>query len=467
MNGVRKICISVIMVIVFLVGETTTGRTQEKTGSLTTNQNTTDQIKNPTKWFKWGADIRSRHESLINPYLTDADPPGYNYSFERLRVREWNTFSPCKEFEFNLRFTWEGRHYWMPDSKAEWDKSEIVFDNLNGKFRFGKVPVILIVGRQDIVFGDGWLISDGTPLDGPRTTYFDAIRATIDLKKIKSVLDLIYIGQTSSPDSRIPPIFSKGKPLMEQNERGVIVNFSNKSIGHTQVDPYFIYKHDEAVLSNGDNGDVYTIGTRLDHDFNNNITCHIEGAYQFGQRKNAVMFPDRNSSLSAFGVNSRLTYSFRDPSKNQLWLGYAVLSGNDARDTHNHQFDPLWGRWAQYSELFPNELDRPGERSNLQRINLGYQVEPTKRILILTNYHALFAYANRNSGTPGFSNDGKFKGHLLTALMKYQYNRFWSGLLLGEYFIPGNYYETPSGGGPFSTRNDGAVFLRAQILFTF
>lgn|GEM_PF-3973763 len=66
--------------------------------------------------------------------MTDADPPGHSYSFERLRVREWDTFSPCKEFEFNLRFTWEGLHYWAPHSKNEWDKLEIVFDNLNGKF---------------------------------------------------------------------------------------------------------------------------------------------------------------------------------------------------------------------------------------------------------------------------------------------------------------------------------------------
>ena len=467
MNGDQKNRCIVVLGIFLLLGGAKTARTQVMSGSPSPIQDKTDQTRNPFSWFKWGTDVRFRHESIENPSLTEADPPGHSYSFERVRVREWNTFNPGKEFEFNIRFTWEGRHYWMPASKAEWDKSDIVFDNFNAKFKFQMIPAILTLGRQDIVFGDGWLVSDGTPLDGPRTTYFDAVRATIELKKIKSTLDLIYIDQTSSPNGRLSPIFSKGKPLMEQDERGAILNLSIKSAEHTQIDPYFIYKHDEAVISSGDNGDVYTIGGRLDRDFNSNISGHVESAYQFGNRNNAVMFPNQESSLSAWGLNSRLTLSFNDALNTKVWLGFAVLSGNDANDSHNHQFDPLWGRWAQYSELFPNDLDRPSDRSNLQRINLGYQAEPTDGMMVQANYHTLFAYANRNSGTPGFSDNGKFKGHLFTALLKYQYSRFWSGLLLGEYFIPGNYYEIPSDGGPLEARNDPAAFLRIQIVFTF
>lgn len=467
MNVQRWNNLQLIIVVILLIEETTAVWAQEKSSSLSLTQAYVDQIKNPVEWFLWGADIRFRHEETENSSLTEADPPGHIYSFERLRIREWNTISPCDGFEFNIRFIWEGRHYWMPASKPEWDKSEIVFDNVNGEIKFQEIPVTLIIGRQDILFGDGWLVFDGTPLDGPRTTYFDAIRATIDLKEIKSTLDLIYINQTSNSENRLMPIFSKNISLIEQDERAAIINFSYKFIDHTQIDPYFIYKQDEVVLSKGDNGDVYTIGSRLDHDFNNNISFHCEGAYQFGNQKNTVLFPNQDSSLSAFGINSRVTYSFRDQLKNQVWIGYAVLSGNDAHDPHIHQFDPLWGRWAQYSELFPNELDRSCERSNLHRINLGFQFEPTNGMSVQANYNVIVAYAHRFSGITGFSNDGNFKGQLFTTLLKYQYDPYWSGLLLGEYFIPGNYYETPPGGGSLNTRNDPAAFLRIQIIFTF
>ena len=426
-----------------------------------------DQVKNPVDWFKWGADLRFRHDSGENPYLTEADPPGHSSSFERLRVREWNTLSPGKGLELNFRLLWEGRHFWAPASKSPWDASEILLDNLAAKLRLEALPVTIVVGRQDIVFGEGWLVFDGTPLDGPRTSYFEAVRATVELTAIDSVLDLLYIDQTSSGDRRLPPLFSKKSRLMEQDERGAIAYFSNTSIERTQLDAFFIYKHDEAVLPAGDNGDVFTIGGRLARDLSPNLSGRVEGAYQFGHRQNAAMFPSQDSSLSAWGLHGRLTYGFGDPSKNQVCLGYEVLSGTDARDAHNQQFDPLWGRWARYSELFPNDVDRPSDRSNFHRVNLGYQVEPINGMVIQANYHAFFAYANRFSGTPGFSEHGRFKGHLLTALIRYRLSRFWSAYLLGECFLPGNYYAAPSDDGPLQTRTDPATFLRVEAVFTF
>ncbi len=42
----------------------------------------------------------------------------------------------------------------------------------------GGMPLTATVGRQDIIEGVGWLVMDGTPLDGSRTVYFDAARFT-------------------------------------------------------------------------------------------------------------------------------------------------------------------------------------------------------------------------------------------------------------------------------------------------
>jgi hypothetical protein len=465
-NGtfLRKFCIAEL--VVFLSVLSFNVCSQVKNDTISPAFLRVDQIKNPVAWFSWGADVRLRQELTRNQYLTKTDPPGYICNFERMRLRQWNTFKPFQSLDINWRLVWEGRYYWKPDSKSGLDRSEILFDNLNCKLKFCKIPLTLTIGRQDIVFGDGWLVSDGTPLDGPRTTYFEAVRATFDMKSVKCICDLIYIDQTSNPDYRLPPIFSQKKPLVEQNERGAILNFSYRMVENSQVDPYFMYKHDDVVLANGDNGDVYVAGCRIDHNFNKKLICHADGAYQFGQRENAVMFLENESRLSAFGFNCRLTYNFCDSLQNQLWSGFSVLSGNDANSAHNHQFDPLWGRWAQYSELFPNEFDRPGERSNVHRINVGHQVAPNSKILVQTNYQAIFAYANRNSGIKGFSNDGIFKGQLLTLLLKYQCTRYWSFLLLGECFIPGDYYQTPDD-GTLCTRNDPAAFLRVQSCFAF
>jgi hypothetical protein len=467
MNALLRKSLPATLVTAYLMGGSAPAWTLWRSGSPAPSGDPVHQARNPVDGFSWGVDVRLRNDSLENPYLNQGDPPGHEFSFERLRLREWNTLRPGQGFEVTLRFTWEGRHYWKPDSKEEWDESEIVVDNFHGKFTFPEARMALTVGRQDIVFGEGWLVSDGTPLDGPRTTYFDAVRASLDLKEIQSTLDLILIDQASSPNRWLRPVSSKGKPLMEQDERGAIAYFSNKSLVRTQIDAYFIYKHDQAVLPNGDTGEVFTGGTSISHGFNSGFSSRIESAYQFGRRKNAVMFPQLASHLSAWGFNGRLTYSFRDSSKRQAWLGCEVLSGNDAHDTHNRQFDPLWGRWAKYSELFPDDLDRTGDRSNLKRINLGYQFEPAPGTLFQANYHALFAFAHRYSATPGFSAVGTFKGHLLTAILRYQLNQAWSGYFLGEYFIPGNYYALQPGNGPLGTRKDPAAFLRTEIIFRF
>jgi hypothetical protein len=432
--------------------------------SVDTPRGWVEQVKSPVTWFNWGADLRLRNDSAENPSLQDADPPGHAYSFERLRLREWNTLTFFERLDLNLRLTWEGRHYWAPASKNTWDRSEIaIFDNVNATLRLPFVT--LVVGRQDMVFGEGWLISDGTPLDGPRTFFFDAVRATLDLAPLKSTLDLVYIDQRADPDARLPPLSSKGRPLMEQDERGAVVYLTSKPVDSARIDVYGIYKRDRAIQRNGDTGSVYTGGASLAFDVGSHWSARGEGAYQFGQRANGVLFPNQDDRLSAWGHNARLTYVFRDHLKNQLWLGYEVLSGSDAHDTHNHQFDPLWGRWARYSELFPNEFDRPSERSNVVRLNVGYQIDPMDFMQVQANYHAIFAYAHRFAGVPGYSDSGRFKGHLATALLKHSFNRFAAAKLLVEYFKPGNYYA--GGDGPWTTRLTSAAFVRGEVVLTF
>lgn len=427
-----------------------------------------DEIKQPTDWFKWGADLRLRHEQLYNPFLLDADPPGNELSHERLRTRIWGTLTPAKGFDINARLTWEGRHNWLPDTKDEWDESDVVWDNLNARFKFDAGT--LTVGRQDIILGDGWLVLEGTPLDGSRTIFFDAVRLTLEMKEAKTALDLIGIYQFSDPDSWLPPLWSKSMPLIEQDERGAIAWLTNKSIDRTELNGYFIYKHDNVELANGDEGEIYTVGGRGVHEFNANLLGRIEGAYQWGYRENAALFGTAdNEDVSAWGLNSRLTYRLNDDWKNQFWIGYEVLSGDDPDSSTIEQFDPLWGRWPQWSELLvytdANE-NRIAETTNLHRINVGWSANPTKQMELQANYHALFAYDNSEAGRAGFSTGDDFRGHLFTALLRYKFNRYLSGHLLGEYFIPGNYYQEIDN-TPLETREDDAAFLRAEIVVTF
>ena len=317
------------------------------------------------------------------------------------------------------------------------------------------LPVTITGGRQDIILGDGWLVLDGTPLDGSRTIFFDAIRATIDLKDINTTADVIYIQQYSNADRYWPPC-SVTDTVIEQDERGAILWVTNKSIKDTEINGYFIYKHNDAVLANGDDGDLYTFGGRVVHDINKNWRARGEGALQFGNNK--------LQDVWAGAYTGRIEYLFNDKWNNQLQAGYEFLSG-DRQDTAgtSEQFNLLWGRWPQWSELmvynFATET-RVADLTNLHRPWVGWQADPTKKLQVQARYHLLFADRQPLDGVrPGFGS-GCFRGQLFTLLGRYKFNRFLSGHVLFEGFQPDNSYYADN-------RDDFALFARAELVFTF
>lgn len=411
-------------------------------------------IKQPVPWFRWGLDYRLRWEYLDNGFTLNRHTPDDEWNFQRLRPRLSGSLAPAPGLELNTRFMWESRHWCSPDSKPTWEWNDGLFDQMNLKIKVPDTPATLTIGRQDIILGDGWLVLEGTPLDGSRTIYFDAARLNLDLKEAKTTADVIYIQQYSDTDAWLPPIRDQDRPQIEQDEIGAILYVSNKSITRTQIDGYFIYKDDEDVLPNGDDGDVYTFGGRAVHDFTDHVVGKTEAAYQFGERN--------EQELCAFGTANRLAYLFRDPWKNQLKLGYEFLSGDDPETDNNEAFDPLWGRWPQWSELYIYTWateTRISEATNLHRLAFGWQMDPTDRLGLGVDYHLLFAARNTYEGRAGFSDHGSFRGQLMTAILRYKINRFLAGHVMGEYFIPGDYYAEP--------RDDPAAYLRAELVFTF
>ena len=185
-----------------------------------------------------------------------------------------------------------------------------------------------------------------------------------------------------------------------------------------------------------------------------------EGAHQFGQKN--------ERTLQAYGFNGRITYLFRDPLDNQLHTTYEFLSGDDPDSRTTQQFDPLWGRWPLFSELWAylntTEQGRYGEATNLHRLTFAWSAKPVKKMETVLNYHLLWADENTIGATAagrrrGFSSGSKFRGSLFTALLKYTFNKHIEAHLLGEFFFPGDFY--------LKNFNDPATFLRSQVVFTW
>ncbi len=428
-------------------------------------------------WGSWGADLRLRQVFIGNVGLND-DGLTADRTFQRYRARLWGQVAPTEGFEANARLIWEGRHYNKPDVYDDWYSGAVLFDSLNVNFKgIAGSPLSLKLGRQDVILGNGWLVLDGTPIDGSRTIYFDAARAGYVAEPIGTTFDLIYVNNSADTDRFPQQLNDDPEDQIEQDEEGVILYARNKSlVKDWDLDGFFIWKSNDEVLypdrtpqtlrinngapfpSQSDDGEVYALGVRADGKLTQNWGVRAEAAYEWGDRYDA--------DLRAFGFNGRVTYSFLDALANRIHGGYEFLSGDDPDTDDSELFDPLWGRWPQWSELMVYQwpLDsRVGEATNLHRLNVGWAMKPHPTTEVTLDYNALWA-DEENARTPGqtaafLSRDGSFRGHLFAGWVKTKLDKHVSGHLVAEYFTPGDYYA--------DNRQDDSYFVRAEVVLAW
>jgi hypothetical protein len=429
---------------------------------------------NPMEGLEMGLDLRLR-EVYARNILTVSDSLEGDKHYQRIRTR-WSTkWHLDEDTTFNTRLVWEFWNHcdpaggWNPVfGQRSTDFDEAIFDIFNVRIQNAfDLPLTLTVGRQEIILGTGWLVLDGTPADGSRTIFFDAIRGTYDFSE-STKLDLIYIQQYDDEEKYIKPfnhhaVQNRRHLTQKGDERGFIAYLTHKADGGQQQELYYMYKDEQisewadTYSPGGQDADIHTIGGRLAGPLSDHWSYSAEVAKQFGDRN--------GNTLQALGTNSKLTYAFHDAKQSEMHVGYEYMSGNDPDSSADEQFDTMWGDWPQYqrggdlqSYIWTREGNL-GEVSNLHRLGVGHSFKPSDVWTMATDYNLLWADENSESATAGYSNSGKFRGHMLTGLLTYQCCKNFRTQFLVDYFIPGNYYESPTG--------DDAYFARINMEWTF
>ena len=454
--------------------------------SVQASPDQSDWFHNPEPWFEQGADFRFREHggydwTKLNDDLKYKDDGFDNtFHFERYRTRWWTKSKLDEDTSINTRITWEFRTWDQPlDKSQSTDFDEIIIDNLNfNQKNFLGLPVTATMGRQDITdLGQGWLVFDGTPLDGSRTFYFDALRFTWDLGE-KTKLDTIYIHNMPNSDWWLKPINDRDKYVTQEQENGAILYLTDKSTP-TQLEGYFMYKDNNpvkpvtgkafnfpqaAVNAYSKKAEIYTFGGAVSGPLADNWNYRVEGAVQTGRSASPSTTVTANTQaeeLLAFGEKSTLEYSFKDDLDNKLHVTYEYLSGDDPDTKHVTAFNPLWGQWPQWSEMYQPYTTQMEDNlvSNMHRLDFGHKFKPNTQWEILTDWNLLWAAENTYKGNPHFTDDGKFRGHLLTCWARYNFTKQLSGNLVGEYFMPGNYYA--------KANNDDVLYFHFTVTYTF
>lgn len=419
--------------------------------------------------FKAGGSERIRQEYTRD--ITDLNSSGKdNRNYFRFRTSLWGQVDFNKDTDLYTKLTNENRAYmyWGGASASagksagkkgyHYDINETVFDNLYFDVRnLLGFPLDLRLGRQDLdSYGEGFILKDGTPLDGTRTFYFNAVKAVWRINE-KNSLDLLAIKDAKTDE--MLPVINKvdGKQqLNSSKERAIGLYHKTDSFKDLRWENYYLYKEEEgagAARMTAKETRLHTVGSFAKYTFSP-WTLRGQIAGQFGR----YGCNDREGLGGYIFVDREFKEAIWSP---QLSGGFTYLSGDNKSTPKNEAWDPLFSRDAWYSTLYSTYLASETETSywtNLQIYRASLTFNPLKKLKAIFWYNYLRANDQVAPTATLFSGKHKDRGHLPQAKIEYAFNKNITTYFLAEYFIPGDFYVKTA---------DDALFLRTELSIKF
>jgi alginate export protein len=357
-------------------------------------------------------------------------------------------------------------------------------------------PLTLIIGRQNLRYGNALLIGDPDTnqtasvkvprdfADQSLRKSFDAVRAILDYSPY--TVDLIY----AALDENVSNIND------DRNLWGAYATYDWASYNGVS-EAYFLYTNQNASSILGspalvnptlqiveDQSATYTMGGRVQYDPNDNWTLGIEGAYQFGDIQildntaAAIIATNPYQHLSAFAAQLIGQYRFLNDYNSMLQLEYTYLSGdNDKTDELQTGWQPLFEDQTAgelINILFPNTgtqaITLRGSMMPREDITVGasytwltlaekvnYDYDTVLTAEDATTYNSVVGPAAGN--TYNIEGNENYLGSEIDSFMLYDYTEDVQIKLTSAVFIPGGFFQ--------SENNTAAYSMKAGVSVDF
>lgn len=444
---------------------------------------TSDAVKKGFDAAEWtkkvtvGGEVTFRGYNIQNVWDFNDNADGDNRDLFRTKGSLWGEFKPTDDVTARIQLTnqtWgEGVTYDQSsptanDTSLDNNSNKAFLDNayINVKNILG-LPVEGTFGRQNLIYGSGFVILDGQSQFASTSIYFDGVKLRWHITD-QLMLDGFYMKdqENNTSNNYIP-----GSTPAAYTGHGDDITLSgfyltNKKCAITgmQQELYALNRTDEWIGKN-----IWMYGLRLSDKLANGIDYSLEGAIQKGDA-NFVQDQD------AWGTKMEAGYTFKNLGwQPRFYAQYAFMSGDESGSAgDNEQWDVFYGGWPQWGDLLAwkylnirggNSLNTVydsydaqsnviGEAvySNLQIAGLGASIKPINAVTLG------FSYSKLTFDETGAGIDDDF-GDYYQATAKYQYNKYLSFSLYGALLSPGDAFN--------ATPKDDATEVYWETQFKF
>jgi hypothetical protein len=375
----------------------------------------------------------------VMPWPGASVPTGAN-AYTRDLTRAGLVYRPAQGWELTAGLDNEFRYNII--RQTDFTMGEVIVERLSVSWRTtGNLPTSVKIGRQDLVVGEGFLIQDGTPLDGSRTFYFNAAVGKVGIAE----------GHTLGALAMYQPFEDDLLPIANR-QHTVLAERTGTTFG---------------VMYDGLFGDLTLQGMALHTQFDSSSRMHVTTRFlTFDLR--AVWKP---LSLLAFTAESALETGRINAAGSEtpmqaygghafaslrpglvalpglrLDLGMLLLSGDDPATPEFEGWDPMYARYPKWSESVVYALAAERGSSywtNISSLFCRLSCDLSTSVNLQVDYHHMRAPEQDRAGVALYGG-GSLRGNLLLTALRWKLDNRLTGHVWWEKFWRGDYYQAPS-----------------------
>ena len=366
--------------------------------------------------LKIGADVRLRGYYLDNFLDFDDAQRSDEWSVFRLRTRVY--VSAAMENGVSAYVRIGNQHFSegvtaVPSAEGDrWEeenKSNKFFVDaayIDVKDLFG-LPLELVAGRQNLMYGSGWVIADGQSQYGSTSTYIDGLKLVWKMGANVALDALYFKDEEKKRDSVAPDDITFGGFYLT----------SKAPLPMGQQEVYLLGRFDQTIRK-----EIYMAGARLSNRYESGIDYSAEGAWQTGKARAKV-------EENAYGLKIDLGYTFKTAGSPRLYGGFVRLTGDDYGTTDEFEgWDVFYGGWPQYGDLLAWRYINLGAGNSISIYDPNYNA--------LSTVAGEAVYSNFNMYTAGLElrSAGGFKTGFSYSRMIADETTDGIGTGLGDYY---------------------------------